>query len=39
MPQALPDLPPATQHKGRTIRDTQTGKLLRSDGMIWKEVK
>ena len=35
----MADMPPAQQHKGRTIRDTQTGKLLQSDGMIWKEVK
>lgn len=29
-------LPPASQFKGRSIRDTTTGKLLRSDGMSWK---
>ena len=37
--QAMKEMPPAAQHKGKTIRDTQTGKMLRSDGMIWKEVK
>ena len=37
--QPMADMPPAAQHKGKTIKDTQTGKLLRSDGMIWKEVK
>jgi hypothetical protein len=29
-------LPSASQYKGRSIRDTATGKLLRSDGMSWK---
>lgn len=32
-------IPPAYQHKGKTIRDTQTGKMLKSDGMTWKEVQ
>jgi hypothetical protein len=32
-------LPPAVKFKGKTIRDTKTGKMLRSDGMSWKEVK
>jgi hypothetical protein len=36
-PEALPNLPPAAQHKGRTIRDTETGRVLRSDGMTWRE--
>ena len=30
-------MPPAVQHKGKTIRDTATGKTLRSDGLTWKE--
>jgi hypothetical protein len=33
----MPNLPPAAQHKGRTIRDTETGRVLRSDGMTWRE--
>ena len=36
---AVAELPPASQHKGRTVRDTQTGRTLRSDGMTWKEVQ
>ena len=32
-------LPPATQHKGKTVRDTETGKRLRSDGVNWVEVR
>ena len=35
----MASLPPAQQHKGRMIRDTETGKTLRSDGLAWKEVK
>jgi hypothetical protein len=37
--QAMPTLPPAQQHKGRVIRDTATGKMLKSNGMSWVEVK
>jgi len=37
--QVMPSLPPAQQHKGRTIRDTATGKMLQSNGMSWVEVK
>jgi hypothetical protein len=33
------DLPPAKQYRGKTLRDTETGKLMRSDGMKWHEVK
>lgn len=36
---AMPSLPPAQAHKGRTIRDTATGKMLQSNGMSWVEVK
>jgi len=35
----MASMPPAQQHKGRTIRDTATGKKIQSDGMIWKEVQ
>jgi len=34
---AMQSKPPAQQHKGRVIRDTETGKLLRSNGMTWVE--
>jgi len=37
--QTFADKPPAKDYRGKTIRDTQTGKLYRSDGMIWKEVQ
>ena len=33
----LPNLPPAHQHKGKKIRDTQTGKVMVSNGLQWKE--
>jgi len=33
---AMDAMPPASQHKGRTIRDTVTGKTLTSDGLVWK---
>ena len=36
---AMQKLPPAQAHKGRTIRDTQTGKTLTSNGMAWVEAK
>lgn len=32
-------LPKAISLKGKTIKDNQTGKLLRSNGMSWVEVK
>lgn len=33
------NLPKANSLKGKTIRDNQTGKLLRSNGMSWVEVQ
>lgn len=36
---AFDSLPKAVTLKGKTIRDTETGKLLRSNGMSWVEVK
>lgn len=36
---ALDTLPPAQAHKGRTVRDTATGKLLYSDGLSWQPKK
>lgn len=36
-PKPMSDLPSASQNKGRVIRDTTTGKTLKSDGMVWKE--
>ena len=38
-PKAMPSLPPAQAHKGRIVRDTATGKMLKSNGMSWVEVK
>jgi hypothetical protein len=32
-------LPSPLQLKGKTIRDTETGKLFKSDGMSWREAK
>ena len=32
-------LPPAVQHKGKLIKDTETGELLRSNGMTWVKEK
>ncbi len=32
-------MPPAADHSGRTIRDTETGKRFKSDGKNWIEVK
>ena len=32
---AMNQLPPAAQHAGRVIRDTQTGQLLQSNGSSW----
>jgi hypothetical protein len=37
-PQGFDHMPAAAQYKGRVLRDTQTGKVLKSDGMTWKEV-
>jgi hypothetical protein len=33
------DMPKASQYKGKIIRDTVTGKRLKSNGMSWVEVK
>jgi len=30
--------PPAKDYKGKRIRDSDTGKIYQSDGLIWKEV-
>jgi hypothetical protein len=38
-PNQLDSLPSPVENKGRTIRDTTTGKLLRSNGMQWVESK
>lgn len=35
--QSFDALPPASQHKGVTLRDKTTGKVVKSDGMSWKE--
>lgn len=32
-------MPPASQHSGRTIRDTKSGKRFKSDGSTWVEIK
>lgn len=37
--QVFDKLPSAVRFKGKTVRDTETGKLYKSDGMSWKEVK
>lgn len=36
---AAATVPPAGQHSGRIIRDTETGKRYRSDGSQWVEVR
>ena len=36
---ALIERPPASEHKGRTIEDTETGQLFKSDGKTWVEIK
>ncbi len=38
-PPPMETMPPASQHKGRTIRDTKTNKRYRSDGTKWVEIK
>ena len=35
----LPEMPPAKDHKGKTIRDTQTNKRYTSNGKAWVEIK
>lgn len=32
-------MPPAEQHKGKVVKDTETGKRYKSDGKAWVEVK
>lgn len=32
-------MPPAGQHKGKIVKDTDTGKRYKSDGKAWVEVK
>lgn len=33
------EMPPASKHKGKIIRTTESGKRYKSDGKRWKEVK
>jgi hypothetical protein len=33
---AMEGLPPAAKHKGKRIRDRETGQIFVSDGMTWK---
>lgn len=35
----MKSMPMASQHKGKLIRNTQSGKRYKSDGKRWKEVK
>lgn len=35
--QAFSSLPPASQYRGKTVRDTLTGKSFKSNGMSWVE--
>jgi hypothetical protein len=35
-PNTFDQLPPANQFRGRVIRDTTSGKMMKSDGMSWK---
>jgi hypothetical protein len=35
----MAEMPPATDHSGKTIKDTKTGKRYRSSGSEWVEVK
>ena len=36
----LPEgLPSAEENKGRIVRDTETGKRYRSDGVEWREIQ
>uniref|UniRef100_A0A6M3IGS9 Uncharacterized protein n=1 Tax=viral metagenome TaxID=1070528 RepID=A0A6M3IGS9_9ZZZZ len=34
-----PGLPPASKHKGKTLKGKQSGRTFRSDGIKWTEVK
>lgn len=36
---AMPKMPPASQHKGRIVRDTASGVRYQSDGSKWVRVK
>lgn len=36
--QTFEQLPPANTLKGRILRDTSTGKMMKSDGMSWKPI-
>lgn len=38
-PALMDEKPPASEHKGRVITDTATGKRLQSNGKEWVEVK
>ena len=35
----MAQMPPAAQHKGKTIRDTVTGKRFKSDGKQWNPIQ
>jgi hypothetical protein len=37
--ESFPSLPSAAEYKGKIIRDTDTGKRLKSDGVKWKVIK
>jgi hypothetical protein len=37
--EGLAGVPPAAKHRGRTIRDTKTGRRYKSNGSAWVEVK
>jgi hypothetical protein len=37
--QEMPDMPPAAQNRGKKIRDTATGQVFQSDGLVWKPLK
>lgn len=37
--QTFNELPPASKYSGKQIRDTESGKLLRSNGQEWVEVE
>jgi hypothetical protein len=36
--QAMASMPPAGKHKGKVIKDTATGKRLKSDGKVWRAI-
>lgn len=33
------DMPSASEHKGRTVRDSETGQRFKSDGKTWVEIE